>query len=81
MARRIKKKNREIDLDFRRQIKDDKIYTCEKHFDPGDIEICKYGFINSSIDDWEASNRLYITTHEICEVSSLSFPQKSLIYE
>ena len=42
------KKTREIDQDFRRQIKDDKIYTCEKHFDPEDIETCKYGFVNSS---------------------------------
>ena len=52
------KKTREIDQDFRRQIKDDKIYTCEKHFDPEDIETCKYDFVNSS--DWEASKRLYM---------------------
>ena len=38
------KKTREMDQDFRRQIIDDKIYTCEKHFDPGDIEICKAPF-------------------------------------
>ena len=48
--------NRPVDQDFRRQIKDDKIYTCEKNFDPEDIETCKYGFVNSS--DWEASKRL-----------------------
>ena len=52
------KKTREIDQDFRRQIKDDKIYICKKHFDPEDIETCKYGFVNSS--DWEASKRLYM---------------------
>ena len=51
VARRIKKQkqkqNRLMDQDFRRQIKDDKIYTCEKHFDHEDTEICKYGFIDS----------------------------------
>ena len=26
----------------------DKIYTCEKHFDPEDTEIWKYRFMNSS---------------------------------
>ena len=41
------KKTREMDQDFRRQINDDKIYPCEKHFDPKDIEICKYCFMNS----------------------------------
>ena len=34
--------------DFRRQINDEKIHTCEKHFNPEDIEICKYHFMNSS---------------------------------
>jgi len=34
------KKTREMDQDFRTQINDDKIYTCEKHFDPEEIEIC-----------------------------------------
>lgn len=32
-------KTREIDEDFRRQINNDTVYTCEKHFLPEDIEI------------------------------------------
>ena len=36
-----------MDQDFIRQINDDKIYTCEKHFDPEEIEICKYCVVNS----------------------------------
>ena len=36
-----------MDQDFIRQINDDKIYTCEKHFDPEEIEICKYRVVNS----------------------------------
>ena len=40
-------KTREMDQAFRRQINDDTFYTCEKHFDPEDIEICKYRFMNS----------------------------------
>lgn len=42
------KKTGEMDQDFWRQINDDKIYTCEKHFKPEDIEICKYRLMNSS---------------------------------
>ena len=38
-------KTREIDQDFREQIKNDKVHVCEKHFKPEDIEICKYRFI------------------------------------
>ena len=41
------KKTREMDQDFRRKINDDKMYTCEKHFDLEDIEICNY----VSLDD------------------------------
>ena len=36
------KKTREIDSDFRDQIKNDRVYTCEKHFASEDVEICKY---------------------------------------
>ena len=36
------KKTREMDQNFREQLKSDKIYTCEKHFAPEDIETCKY---------------------------------------
>ena len=35
-------KSREIDKNFESQISNDKVYTCEKHFRPEDIEICKY---------------------------------------
>ena len=38
-------KAREIDQDFREQIKNGKVHTCEKHFKPEDIEICEYPFI------------------------------------
>ena len=34
-------KNRETDKDFRRQIAEDSVHTCEKHFHPDDIETCK----------------------------------------
>ena len=35
-------KTRVMDQNFRNQIKNDKVYTCEKHFAPEDFEICKY---------------------------------------
>ena len=34
-------KTREIDQGFRERIKNDRVFTCEKHFLPEDIEICK----------------------------------------
>jgi len=40
------KKTREMNQNFREQSKSDAIYTCEKHFAPEDIEICKYMFVN-----------------------------------
>ena len=36
------KKTRVINSDFRDQIRNDRVYTCEKHFAPEDVEICKY---------------------------------------
>ena len=36
-------KTREIDHEFRKRIENDKVFTCEKHFDVEDFEICKYG--------------------------------------
>ena len=33
-------KSRVVDKDFQRLIDNDKVYTCEKHFAPDDIEIC-----------------------------------------
>ena len=38
------KKTREMDQNFREQLKNDRIYTCERHFAPEDIEICKYTY-------------------------------------
>lgn len=35
-------KSRVVDLQFREQINNDKVYICEKHFLPEQIEICKY---------------------------------------
>ena len=37
-------KTREIDNEFRKRIENDKVFTCEKHFDAADFEICKYGY-------------------------------------
>jgi len=34
-------KTRTVDAAFRKKIQSDCVYTCEKHFDPKDIEICK----------------------------------------
>ena len=34
-------KTRTVDAVFRKKIQNDTIYTCEKHFDPQDVEICK----------------------------------------
>jgi len=34
-------KTREVDRDFKRQVENDKAFTCEKHFHPEDIETCK----------------------------------------
>lgn len=34
-------KTRVIDTNFRQMINNDRVYTCEKHFKPEDIEICK----------------------------------------
>ena len=35
-------KTRVIDEDFKKQIDSDKVFTCEKHFNPEDVELCKY---------------------------------------
>lgn len=34
-------KTREMDQNMKRQIQYDRVYTCEKHFKPEDVEICK----------------------------------------
>ena len=66
------KKTREMDQDFRRQINDDKIYTCEKHFDPDEIEICKYRVMNSftATCTLETSSHILRTiVYEIMEIT------------
>ena len=35
-------KTRVIDEDFKKQIDSDKVFTCEKHFKPEDVELWKY---------------------------------------
>ena len=35
-------KSRVIDKNFKEQLERDRVYTCEKHFKPEDIETCKY---------------------------------------
>ena len=37
-------KTRKIDHEFRKRIENDKVFTCEKHFDEEDFETCKYGY-------------------------------------
>jgi len=34
-------KTREVDRDFKRQVENNKVFTCEKHFHLEDIETCK----------------------------------------
>ena len=34
-------KTREVDREFRERIKNDNVFTCERHFEAEDIEICK----------------------------------------
>lgn len=34
-------KTREVDRDFKRQVENDKVFACEKHFHSEDIETCK----------------------------------------
>ena len=36
-------KSREVDQDFCKRMENDKDFTCEKHFEEDDIEICKSG--------------------------------------
>ena len=38
----IIKKTRTLDQAFALQIKNDTVYTCEKHFKESDIDICEY---------------------------------------
>ena len=34
-------RTREIDQEFRKRSEGDKVFTCERYFEPEDIEICK----------------------------------------
>ena len=40
-------RTREADADFLKQIEDDTVHTCENHFKPEDLEVCK--FLNTYI--------------------------------
>ena len=40
-------RDREIDQDLRRQIKEDRLHICEKHFNTDDMYPCKYCFLVS----------------------------------
>ena len=42
-------KTREMDIDFKLQLETDRVFTCEKHFHPHEIEICKFMFLYLSI--------------------------------
>ena len=35
-------RDREIDSDLRRQIFEDRLHICEKHFQPGEMYYCKF---------------------------------------
>lgn len=52
------KKTREIDQNFRELIKHDRVYTCEKHFVPEDIEIF------TSV--WHTSQQMVWVLHSWC---------------
>ena len=39
-------RTREVDQELRKRIENDKVFTCEKHFDPEDIKICKQFYYN-----------------------------------
>ena len=34
-------KTREVDRDFKREVENDNVFTCEKHVHPEDTETCK----------------------------------------
>ena len=46
-----------MDSDFKLQLETDRVFTCEKHFHPHEIEICKFEFLHLfiSITSWELS--------------------------
>ena len=39
-------KIRKLDTNFRRQINENSVFICERHFNDSDIEICKYRTIS-----------------------------------
>ena len=40
-------KFREVDANFKRQINENNVFVCEKHFHKNEIEICEYPFLNA----------------------------------
>ena len=51
-------KYRVVDKAFKEQIENDKVHVCERHFDPAEIEICKY--IKSNIKIKLINNGIYL---------------------
>ena len=45
------KKTRDVDQSFKELIKNDRVFTCEKHFATEDVEICKYTSTNYGAGD------------------------------
>ena len=66
-------KTREIDHEFRKRIENDKVFTCEKHFDVEDFEICKYGYDRSLTVEIEdmlslAISYMVLFIYGLCEI-------------
>lgn len=57
-------RTRELDVDFKQQIQDDKISICELHFKPEDLDICKFFFPQLFIS---------MASHSLCLLSLLSY--------
>ena len=61
----ILKRTRVVTADFKKQIKDDHVYTCEKHFRDEDINVSKRKTLKFN-DDLFPSNSVY--RHVYCEM-------------
>ena len=56
-------KMQEIDQDFRKRIESDKVFTCEKHFEADDIEICEsFKFLFTSL-------QAKVDSFDLCKIS------------
>jgi len=60
-------KAREIDHEFRKRIENDKVFTCEKHVDVEDFEVCKYSYdIQKKLKALACHMVLFI--YHLCEI-------------